>query len=66
MSDKLIEVVYTPESQIRHPLKLLKSMIFDLKASRELAWRLFVRNISALYRQTALGYFWAFLLQTKI
>lgn len=31
----------------------------DLKASRELAWRLTVRDISAQYRQTALGYFWA-------
>jgi lipopolysaccharide transport system permease protein len=33
----------------------------DLSASRELAWRLFVRNISARYRQTLLGYVWAFL-----
>jgi lipopolysaccharide transport system permease protein len=31
----------------------------DLKGSRELAWRLVIRDISALYRQTALGYFWA-------
>jgi lipopolysaccharide transport system permease protein len=36
-------------------------MARDLLASRELAWRLFVRNISAQYRQTALGYLWAFL-----
>ena len=28
---------------------------------RELAWRLFLRNIRGLYRQTALGLFWAFL-----
>jgi lipopolysaccharide transport system permease protein len=33
----------------------------DLKASKELAWRLMVRNISAQYRQTMLGYVWAFL-----
>jgi lipopolysaccharide transport system permease protein len=31
----------------------------DLKASRELAWRLLIRDISAQYRQTLLGYFWA-------
>ncbi len=50
---------YTPESRIRHPISLLKEMWHDLKASRELAWRLLIRDISAQYRQTALGYFWA-------
>ena len=34
-------------------------MIRDLSASRELAWRLFARNITTQYRQTALGYVWA-------
>ena len=61
MSERLPEVVYTPESPLRHPYQLLRSMVADLKASRELAWRLFIRNISAMYRQTVLGYFWAFL-----
>lgn len=50
---------YTPESRIRHPISLIKEMWHDLKASRELAWRLLIRDISAQYRQTALGYFWA-------
>lgn len=50
---------YTPESRLRHPITLLKEMWNDLTASRELAWRLIVRDISAQYRQTALGYFWA-------
>jgi len=36
-------------------------MFHDLWASRELAWRLLVRNISAQYRQSLLGYVWAFL-----
>ena len=53
--------VYTPESQMRSPLKLVKAMVRDLKDSRELAWRLFVRDFSARYRQSALGIFWAFL-----
>jgi len=61
MHSKLPEVIYTPDSQLRHPLQLLKHMWRDLIASRELAWRLFVRNISAMYRQTMLGYVWAFL-----
>ncbi len=58
---QLSEAVYTPDSQLRRPGQLLKSMWRDLLASRELAWRLFVRNISAMYRQTMLGYVWAFL-----
>lgn len=61
MSQKLSEVVYTPESQLRNPKQLVQSMWKDLLASRELAWRLFVRNISAKFRQSLLGYFWAFL-----
>lgn len=57
----LNETVYTPESGLRHPQTLFREMFRDLLASRELAWRLFVRDISARYRQTFLGYIWAFL-----
>lgn len=52
-------IKYTPESKIRHPGLLLREMWADLLASRELAWRLMLRDISAQYRQTLLGYFWA-------
>ncbi|MGA7952686.1 MAG: ABC transporter permease [Gloeobacterales cyanobacterium] len=55
-----IRIVYNPESAIRHPLLLFKEMWRDLLASRELAWRLLVRDISAQYRQSLLGVFWAF------
>jgi lipopolysaccharide transport system permease protein len=54
-------IVYTPDSQLRHPARLARKMIRDLKNSRELAWRLLMRNIKAQYRQTLLGYYWAFL-----
>ena len=57
----LPEVVYTPESLVRRPGRLIHGLVVDLLASRELAWRLFVRNISAQYRQTMFGYLWAFL-----
>jgi lipopolysaccharide transport system permease protein len=60
-SNPLVEVVYTPESQLRHPKQFLHSMWQDLLASRELAWRLMVRDISAQYRQSFLGILWAFL-----
>ena len=53
-------VIYTSESLLRHPLKLLKQMWSDLLASRELAWRLLVRDIRAQYRQSLLGILWAF------
>lgn len=57
----LKETVYTPASRLRKPGQLLCAMFADLFASRELAWRLFVRNVSAQYRQSVLGYLWAFL-----
>jgi len=54
--------VYTPESSLASPAKMFRDMARDLAASRELAWRLAVRDISAQYRQTALGLLWAFIL----
>lgn len=55
------EAVYTPESQLRHPKRLLQTMGRDLLASRDLAWRLMVRDISTQYRQSLFGIIWAFL-----
>lgn len=55
------KVVYTPESQLRHPVQLIKEMGRDLLNSRELAWQLMVRDINAQYRQSFLGIFWAFI-----
>lgn len=54
-------VIYTPQSQLKHPIGLFKDMGRDLLASRELAWQLMVRDISAQYRQSFLGIFWAFI-----
>ena len=53
------EVIHTPESLLRHPDQLFRQMWRDLLASRELAWRLMVRDISAQYRQSFLGVAWA-------
>ena len=52
--------VYSPESPLRHPGRMLRLFASDIAAGRELAWRLFVRDLSAQYRQTYLGYVWAF------
>lgn len=61
MSKTLKQTIYTPESEFRHPGILVAGMIRDIANSRELAWRLFLRNISAKYRQTFMGYLWAVL-----
>jgi len=53
--------VYTPEPLLRHPVVMLREIATDICAGRELAWRLFLRDLRAGYRQTLLGYVWAFL-----
>lgn len=53
--------IYTPEPILGHPLQLFREMVGDVWSGRELAWRLFVRDTRAQYRQTVLGYVWAFL-----
>ena len=53
--------IYGPEPLLQHPWAMLRAISADIWAGRELAWRLFVRDLSAQYRQTYLGYIWAFL-----
>ena len=53
--------VYTPESSLKKPVQLLREMVADIGAGRELAFRMFMRNLKGMYRQTLLGIFWAFL-----
>lgn len=57
----LEERVYTAESEFRHPLRLIRQIVQDTWSSRELSWRMFVRDLSSQYRQSALGYLWAVL-----
>ncbi|NTV42353.1 MAG: ABC transporter permease [Syntrophobacteraceae bacterium] len=54
-------IVYTPDSALRRPIQLLRSLARDLGKSRELATTLLMRNLKAQYRQTILGCLWAFL-----
>lgn len=55
------EVVYTSKSELRNPVKLFKKMFSDLFGSWDLAKSLLFRDINAKYRQSILGYLWAFL-----
>ena len=61
MAKDFFHKIYTPESQMKTPKNLLRLMWNDFKESKELAWRLSVRDISAQYRQSLLGIAWAFL-----
>jgi lipopolysaccharide transport system permease protein len=60
MTQNLV-TVYTPESPLRQPAKFVRLMVADLADSRELAWRLFIRDLSAQYRNSVLGYVWVFI-----
>lgn len=57
----LPETVYDAEPEIARPLRLLGNVFRSAWEGRELAWRLFVRNLRGMYRQTALGLLWIFL-----
>lgn len=53
--------VYNSRSEIRTPGRLMADIFAGFMEGRELSWRLFLRNLRGLYRQTLLGLFWAFL-----
>lgn len=49
---------FSPESQARHPIKLVRSILRDFWQGRGLAGRLFIRNLFGSYRQSFLGFLW--------
>lgn len=53
--------VYTPESPLKEPVKLMREIIADVSHSRELIGILFMRDLKAQFRQTVLGYAWLLL-----
>ena len=53
--------VMTPEPVLQRPLVLMHSMWADVLNCRELAYRLFLRDVKARYRNSLLGYLWLFL-----
>ncbi|PLX83452.1 MAG: polysialic acid transporter [Desulfuromonas sp.] len=54
--------IYTSDSSRTTSAKMIRAMFTDLLASRELAWRLAVRDIRAQYLQAFFGILWAFIL----
>lgn len=58
MSDPVL-TVYTPASSLKRPGEMLREMYRDLARSRELAWRLAMRDVRAQHRQAFFGVLWA-------
>jgi lipopolysaccharide transport system permease protein len=58
---KLETRVYQPGSPLKNPIQFFAEIWAGFMASRELAWRLTLRDFSAKYRQSIGGYVWAFL-----
>jgi len=55
--------IYTPDREIRIGFfSLFKEIFADIARSRELIWRLFLRDFSARYRQSILGVLWALIM----
>ena len=53
------ERLYYPNKQLKLGIRIWPEMIRELFDSRELVWRLFVRDWQARYKQAALGWGWA-------
>lgn len=53
-------IVYSPDSLLADPKRLLREMREELRGSRELAFALFSRDLKAQFRQSILGYAWLF------
>lgn len=53
--------VYEPNHILKAGIRIWPQMFRELIGSRELIWRLILRDISAKYKQSFLGILWAFL-----
>ncbi|MGA1791615.1 MAG: ABC transporter permease [bacterium] len=54
--------IYIPDKQIKMGMGIWKEMFRELIKSRELTWRLFLRDFNARYKQTILGILWVLIL----
>ena len=56
--------IYHPDRQVGWGLGVWREMVGELVRSRELTWRLFVRDFTARYKQSVLGILWALIIPT--
>ncbi len=50
--------VYSTDSPLSNPIKLVREIFYDLWQYRELVHILFMRDLKSQFRQSYLGYFW--------
>ncbi|MBU1862202.1 MAG: ABC transporter permease [Candidatus Omnitrophica bacterium] len=55
-------IIYEPTKYLKLGIKIWPEMFSELIQSRELMWRLFMRDVFAKYKQSLFGYFWVLLL----
>ncbi|MCB9162915.1 MAG: ABC transporter permease [Flavobacteriales bacterium] len=55
-------MIYTPASALTSPGIMFRDLFVDMRKAFDLAWRLARRDITAQYRQSYLGYLWAFIM----
>ena len=53
-------MLISAQSELRRPLHFLRSLLRDIRGSRVLTKQLLLRNLRHSYRQSLLGYVWAF------
>lgn len=53
--------IYDASPDLSRPMAVVGQIARGFFDGRELAWRLFLRNLRGMYRQTLLGIFWLFL-----
>lgn len=53
--------IYTPESPLRDPKRLVRDITIGMWRSRELIYILFMRDLKAQFRQSYFGYIWLIL-----
>jgi lipopolysaccharide transport system permease protein len=62
MHSKIKKTLYCPGQNRGWGPAVWQGMFSELINSRELTWRLFLRNFTARYRQTVLGFLWAIIM----
>lgn len=54
------ETIYRPDSELRDPLRLVRDICTAPWKGRAMIWVLLRRDLAAQYRESLLGWFWAF------
>lgn len=56
------KVIYEPNKYLKAGIGIWRTMFEEIRESRELIWRLFIRDLSAKYKQSVLGCAWVLIM----